>query len=296
MKVNIPTLAPASTGAHPILLVLALLTVDGLHFVFARALHDALPPLTSVFFVLAVATTQVAAFALTKGRLRLGTFTPHAPFFLAIGALIALSTTINYVAIGFIDPGTAALLSQMSVLFGLGFGLLWLRERLNRAQLLGAAICIVGVAIITFQPGDYFRLGSLLVVGSAFLYALHAAIVKRYGTGLDFVEFFTWRLISTTGFLLIAAGAQGALTWPAANAWPLLIAAGTVDVVISRSLYYLSLRRLKISVLALVLTLTPVVTIVWSFILFSMQPTAQQLIGGAAVLCGMLIVTTQRSL
>jgi drug/metabolite transporter (DMT)-like permease len=64
----------------------------------------------------------------------------------------------------------------MSVLFGLGFGLLWLRERLNRAQLLGAAICIVGVAIITFQPGDYFRLGSLLVVGSAFLYALHAAL------------------------------------------------------------------------------------------------------------------------
>ncbi|MCS6847916.1 MAG: DMT family transporter [Anaerolineae bacterium] len=295
MKANPPALAQASTDLPAFGLVLALLAVDGLHFVFARALHAVLPPLTSVLFVLAVATVQVSAFAAIKGKLNWQTFAHRAPFFLAIGALVAVSTTVNYIAIGFVDPGTAALLSQTSVLFGLGFGLLWLRERLTQAQLIGAAVCIAGVAIITFQPGDYFRLGSLMVVGSAFLYALHAAIVKRQGIGLDFVEFFAWRLISTTGFLLISAGLQGALAWPEASAWPLIIAAGTVDVVISRSLYYLSLRRLKISMLTLALTLTPVVTIAWSLVLFGAQPTAQQLIGGAAVLAGVLIVTTRRA-
>lgn len=294
MKANPPALAQASTDLSAFGLVLALLAVDGLHFVFARALHAVLPPLTSVLLVLAVATVQVSAFAAVKGKLNWQAFAHRAPFFLAVGALVAVSTTVNYIAIGFVDPGTAALLSQTSVLFGLGFGLLWLRERLTRAQLIGAVVCIAGVAIITFQPGDYFRLGSLMVIGSAFLYALHAAIVKRQGSGLDFVEFFVWRLISTTGFLLISAGLQGALVWPGADAWPLLIAAGTVDVVISRSLYYLSLRRLKISLLTLVLTLTPVVTIAWSLVLFGAQPTAQQLIGGAAVLAGMLIVTTRQ--
>ncbi|BCX03656.1 MAG: hypothetical protein KatS3mg053_1594 [Candidatus Roseilinea sp.] len=295
MKANPPALAQTSTDLSAFALVLALLAVDGLHFVFARALHAVLPPLTSVLFVLATATVQVSAFAVVKGKLKWQTFAHRAPFFLVIGALVAASTSVNYIAIGFVDPGTAALLSQTSVLFGLGFGLVWLRERLTRAQLIGAATCIAGVAVITFQPGDYFRLGSLMVVGSACLYALHAAIVKRQGAGLDFVEFFAWRLISTTGFLLISASLQGALVWPGADAWPLLIAAGTVDVVISRSLYYLSLRRLKISLLTLVLTLTPVVTIAWSLVLFGAQPTTQQLVGGAAVLAGVLIVTTRRT-
>jgi O-acetylserine/cysteine efflux transporter len=293
--VDAPVVVEASTSARVTLLVLALLLVDGLHFVFARALHGVLPPMTSILFVMGLATLEVAAFVIAKGRFRPETFRRQARFFLAIGALVALSSSINYIAIGFVDPGTASLLAQMSVLFGLAFGLLWLRERLTRAQLIGALVCIAGVAVITFQPGDYFRLGSLMVIGSAFLYALHAAIVKRYGGGTDFGEFFLWRLVSTTGFLLLLAGAQGALIWPGAEAWPIILVAGTVDVVISRSLYYLSLRQIKVSVLTLILTLSPVVAIVWSLILFGVQPTMQQLIGGAAVLAGVLIVTTRRA-
>lgn len=292
---TLTTSARAVTQTSPTLLVLALLLVDGLHFVFARALHDVLPPLTSVVFVMGVATAEVAAFAIATRRFRVQTFLRKAPFFLAIGALVALSTSINYIAVGFVDPGTAALLAQMSVVFGLGFGLLWLRERLTRQQFFGAALCILGVAVITFQPGDYFRLGALMIIGGTFLYALHMALVKRYGGGMDFVEFFLWRLMSTTACLVLLAGAQGALAWPSANAWPLLLITGTVDIVISRSLYYLSLRRLKMSVLTLVLTLTPVVTIVWSLALFGVQPTLQQVIGGAAVLIGVLIVTLRRT-
>ena len=52
------------------LLVLALLSIDGLHFVFARGLHDLLPPLTSVLFVMGIATVEVAAFAIATTRAR----------------------------------------------------------------------------------------------------------------------------------------------------------------------------------------------------------------------------------
>lgn len=286
--------AQGEAGLRATALVVALLAVDGLHFVFARALHDVLPPITSVLFVIGIAALEVAGYALATGRFRVRTFLGRAPFFLAIGALIASSTTINYIAVGYVDPGTASLLAQMGVVWGLAFGLIWLKEHLTRRQLAGAALCMLGVVIITFQPGDYFRLGSLLIVGSTFAYALHAALVKRHGGGIDFVEFFLWRLVSTVGFVLLFAGAQGALRWPSAEAWPLLIAAGTIDVVISRSLYYLSMRRLKLSLLTLVLTLTPVVTILWSMLLFQVAPTPQQIVGGVAVLAGVLIVTLRR--
>lgn len=82
MKIALPN---TSADAPALALVLALLAVDGLHFVFARALHGVLPPLTSVLFVLATATAQVSAFAAVKGKLNWRTFVHRAPFFLTIG-------------------------------------------------------------------------------------------------------------------------------------------------------------------------------------------------------------------
>lgn len=195
----------------------------------------------------------------------------------------------------FVAPGTASLLAESSILFGVGFGLLWLRERLTGGQALGAVAAILGVVVITFQSGEYLRLGSVLVIGSAFLYALHAAIVKRYGAEIDFVEFFAWRLLATTGFLLLSAAGQRRLAWPDGTAWLLIILAGTVDVVISRALYYAALRRLNISIHSLILTLSPVVAITWSLFLFGIRPTARELLGGLAVLAGVALVTFGRA-
>jgi drug/metabolite transporter (DMT)-like permease len=218
----------------------------------------------------------------------------HLWFFLAIGALTATSTSITFAAVAYIDPGTAALLNQTATLFGIGFGVFWLRDRLTRAQVVGAAVCLLGVGIITFQPGDYFRVGALMILFSSCSYALHAAIVKRYGADIMFIEFFLWRVTIMALFLLVAAVGLGQWQWPSAQAWAWLVVVGTVDIVISRGLYYLALRRLKVSMHALILTASPIVAMVWSFFLFGIQPTAYQLLGGAAVLTGIVIVTVSR--
>jgi drug/metabolite transporter (DMT)-like permease len=246
-------------------------------------------------YVLGIGTIEVGLFGLLRKHLRVGILHKHLWFFLIIGFLVAANTNINYEAVAFIDPGTASLLAKTSILFGLGFGLFWLREKLTLAQLAGALVAVAGVFVISFQPGDYMRLGSLLVVGSAWMYALHAAIVKRYGGGIEFLNFFFFRLLCTTGFLFLFALGRRALVWPSATAWWLLILVGTVNVVIGRTLYYVALRRFKMSVLSIVLTLTPVAATLWSLVLFDVVPTSQQLLGGSAVILGVLVVTVNRS-
>jgi O-acetylserine/cysteine efflux transporter len=275
------------------LLVMGLLMVDSLHFVFARLLLPHLPPVTSAFFVLLVATVEMGVVAGAQGRLRRPIPWRYGWFFVAVGFLVAASTTLNYTLVAYIDPGTASLLSKVSVLYGLVLGIVWLGDRLSRQQYVGAALAIIGVAVISFQPGDYFRLGSFMVLVSNFLYALHAALVKRYGGGMDFVDFFLYRLITTTGFLLLFNVTTGGITLPVGNVWLLLILVGTVDVMISRALYYLALRKLTMSMHTLVLTVSPVVAIVWSVFLFGVQPTGQQMLGGLAVLTGVVLVTYQ---
>ncbi len=277
------------------LVITILLLVDSLHFVFARLLLPYLPGGTSAFYVLAVATVEVALFLGLRRNIRLAVFRQNIAFFLTIGFLVATSTTFNYVAVGFIDPGTASLLAQTATLFALGFSIFWLGERLSGSEVIGALIALTGVFIISFQPGEYLRLGSLLVLSSAFMYALHAAIVKRHGGEMDFGNFFLFRVASVTAFLLLFTTARGQLIWPGREAWLFLLLAGTIDVVISRVLYYVALRRLKMSFHTIILTLSPVITVLWSLLLFGERPTPQSIVGGAAIILGVFIVTLSKT-
>jgi drug/metabolite transporter (DMT)-like permease len=74
-----------------------------------------------------------------------------------------------------------------------------------------------------------------------------------------------------------------------------LIITATFDVTISRALYYLTLRRLNLSVHAIILTLSPAAAILWTLLLFQQEPHSQQLIGGLAVILGVLIVSMSQA-
>lgn len=284
---------PITFGMSTAALFAALLVLDSLHFVFARALMPHLPFEMSSFLLLAIATVEVGVYQAVRGRVHMDVLWSHWRFFAAIGILVASSTVIDYAAVSFIDPGTASLLGKTSVLFSLLLGLFWLRERLTPVEIAGAFLALFGAFIIGFQPGDYLRFGSLMVLISTFLYALHTAIVKRHGERIDFGDFFLFRIGSIAFFLFLFVIARGQPVWPTPIAWVLVIVAGTVDVVISRSLFYLSLRRMRMSIHTVILTLSPVVTIVWALILFGDMPTRISLIGGAFVILGVFAVTTR---
>lgn len=268
-----------------------LLVLDSLHFVFARLLLPYLPPTSSSMYVMGIATVEIAFSLAIWDQIRLDVLRRHMWFFLSIGFLIAGSTVLTFIAVIFIDPGTASLVNKSSILFGVGFGLVWLRERLSGLEVVGAIIAIVGLLIVTFQPGDYFQLGSLIVLLAALMYALHAALVKRYSGQMSLIDFFLFRVACTTGFLFVLTIGRGELVWPGRQAWIVLFMAGTIDIVLSRLLYYLALRRLRLSLHSIILTMSPIVTIGWTLLLFSVSPTLQQLIGGMAILGGVLILT-----
>jgi drug/metabolite transporter (DMT)-like permease len=276
----------------------ALLIADSLHFVFGRSLAPYLPPTASSFYYMTLAFIQIAVFAAWRHQINGRVFRDNARFFITIGFLIAVATSTSYAAVVYIDPGTAALLARVGTIFSLAFGIFWLRERLTRGEQLGAVLAVFGVIIISFQPSfgsSGFWLGTLLVLISTFTYALHAAIVKREGGGIDFVNFFLFRMASSCFFLLIFTVARGELVWPSGReVWLILLLAATVNVTISRILYYLVLRRIDLSILTILLTLSPVITIFWSILLFDERPSLQGLIGGTAVIMGVIIVTVSK--
>jgi drug/metabolite transporter (DMT)-like permease len=278
---------------QPRSLIVGLLLVDSLYYIFARLLLPLLPPAAGAMYMMVVGTVQVAL--LMGGRVDWRVLWRHRWLFLTVGLLVGVNTNMGFVAVRYVDPGTASLLSRTSIVFGVALGVAWLGERLRPLEVVGAVIAVAGVAVISFQPGDYLRWGSLLVVASTALYALHSAVVKRFAGEIPFGEFMFFRVAAVAAVLAVLAVAQGAVVWPTAEAWGWVALAAAVNVVLSRGLYYLALRRLDMSFLAIVLTLTPVVTWLWSVLAFGGQPTATEIGGGLATLTGVLLVTASRA-
>jgi drug/metabolite transporter (DMT)-like permease len=292
---SLSTSAPAGLVSSTPAIIIGLLLTDSMHYVFARLLLPYLPPTSAAMYVLAISTLQVGLYLAATRTIRWELFRRHAGFFLTIGFLVASSTVLGYVAIAYIDPGTASLLGKTTTLFSLGLGLVWLGDRFSWVEWLGVGLAILGTFIISFQPGEFVLVGVLIILASTFLYALHAAIVKRHGQGFDMANFMLFRLGSTTACLMLFTAARIELVIPGWPAWLILLLTGTVDVTISRILYYLALRRLNLSVHAIVLTLSPIITIFISLLMFHIWPTNQQLIGGVAILVGVFIVSISQA-
>jgi drug/metabolite transporter (DMT)-like permease len=266
-------------------------------YIFARLLLPHLPATTSSFYTLVVGLVETAVFLALRRQIKWQVLREHLWFFLAVGFLVAAATAISFAAVAYIDPGSASLIAQTYTIFTLGLGLFWLRERLRPLQLIGAAVAIIGVFIISFQPGEVgslLRLGAFLVLISNLFYALHTAVVKRYGDDIEFGNFFLFRVAGTALFLLLFSLGRGELSWPDANVWLLLLLVGTFNITIGRILYYLALRRLKMSIHTILLTLSPALTILWSLALFGERPSLQGFVGGAVIIAGVLLVSTQR--
>ena len=280
---------PTPTDQLPLLAMVLLF--DSMHFIFARLLLTWISPDVSAMYVMAIAAVQVGVYGWWRGVLQPTVLRDHWRFFLIIGVLIGVSTHLGFVAVGYIDAGTASMLNKVATVFSVAFGLLWLRERFTRQQLLGTLVAIGGSIVIAYQPDTQLQWGALLIIVGSFCYSLHFAVVKRYGNEIDFLNFFLFRLLATAFVLFLSAAGRQVLAWPTPTAWLYLLLAGTVDVTISRTFYYVALRRLDMSLLAVITTLSPVAAIVWAVLLFGTMPTGQQLLGGLGVLIGVLIVT-----
>jgi drug/metabolite transporter (DMT)-like permease len=259
------------------------------YWIFTRALLPYLPPAASGFWMIGLGMLELAIIA--RGRIDWRVLVEHRWFFVTVGVLVGVNTNLGFLAMRYVEPGTASTLSRTSIVFGVALGVLWLGERLTRPQSAGAALAIAGALVVSFQPGDHLRAGSLIVIVATLLYALHTAVVKRWGGQMPFLEFFFFRLAATTTVLFMLGAAQGQLVWPGGTAWLILLLAATVNVVLSRGLYYLALRQLDMTVLTIALTLSPVVTWLWSIPLFGGRPTLTELVGGVMIVAGVIVVS-----
>jgi drug/metabolite transporter (DMT)-like permease len=216
---------------------------------------------------------------------------------LAVIALANYAFQVCYTySLFLVTPSVMTLVSQTQVLFGVLFALLFFRDERafvrNPVFLAGLLLAVAGVALVVTGGRSFgspeFGTGVLVVVGSAFSWALLGALLRKWvpevPSLLSLSSVFT---VVTPLFVLTYGLTHAGIPIPAAPAahWIIMLSSGLLAVGLGHFLFYRAVTVLGVSVATSINLLLPLLASIVSFVVYGETLTVLQL-GGAAVLLG----------
>lgn len=243
-----------------------------------------------------IATTLIFLWlALTSPRL-LRVHRADLPYFLILGmAGLASHQFLYYLALERTSVGFALLLAYTAPIFLMTYGLLSKTERMTAGKALAALSALGGCALMVFGQaggvGNASLIGGAFAIASAIMFAFYSVYSKRGLRHYDARTVLAYLFLSAAvGWLLF----RPPWTWPVMSydltIWSVLLYLSAVVTLLPFGMYLASLRHIEASRANLTSMIEPVMatSLAWLWLGERMQP--MQIAGGAAVLCGVLLL------
>jgi drug/metabolite transporter (DMT)-like permease len=281
----------------------ALATAGALTIAFSSILvkQAGVSPSTAAIFRCGYALPVLAPLAWREDR-RYGARRGRSRLLAALAGLFFAADLICWHhAIADVGAGLATVLANLQVAFVPLVAWAVLAEHPGRLILAVLPVVLGGVVLISgvLEDGAYGDApgrGALFGLATGLAYA-GFLLVLRAGSGdlrRPVGPLFDATAVATAAAILaglVIGDADLAPTWPA-HAWLVLLALSSQ--VLGWLLITTSLPRLPAALASMLLTIQPVGSVILAAILFGEAPTGLQVVGVAAVLCGLLALTTRR--
>ena len=216
------------------------------------------------------------------------------------GAFFAADLLLWHYAIEEVGAGLATVLGNTQVLIVGVLAWALFRERLDRSSLVAIPVAMVGIVLISGvledgAYGDNPALGALLGVLTGLAYSGFLLALRRSGDPRRVAGPLFEATLATTVFLVPAGLVLGDLDFaPSLGATGWLIVLALSSQVVGWLLISISLARLPTALTSVLLTLQPLLSVLFAAIIVDERPSALQLLGAAGILAGLVIASTGR--
>lgn len=182
--------------SRPFIVACLLLTLTSLfwsgNFVFARAMHAALPPMALSFGRWLIAFVLLAPFALPRAwRDRRLLWEQRGRLLLLAALGVAGFNSLVYTGVQFTTATNAVLLNSFIPILTVAFGALFFRQGLHGRQVAGLMLSFAGVLLI-ISRGEWARLagldlnrGDLIVFVAMVFWAVYTLAIKEVDSRID---------------------------------------------------------------------------------------------------------------
>ena len=208
-----------------------------------------------------------------------------------VGVFYFMGATAYFLSIQITDPSLVSFFGRMQTVYVVVFGLVLLKERLNRGEVVGMAVTMAGALIITYASSQQVFLAFLLALFGESLFNALGLVSSKVAIqrGVPNPALVFYRALIIFILMTVSAAVRGKLTTPSAAGvgWSVVAALG-------ESLAFLfinhALSMIEASKMAIIRNIQPIITVLLSLLILSMIPTPRQLLGGAISLVGVLVI------
>lgn len=258
--------------------------------VFAQHLVKSVPVkmLMLLWFVSAAAVSTVIVIIYQKLN-PLSYFKNNWKEGLILGFVNALASGLWFASISLIGASLTTFLLRFMTIFLIGFGILFLREKLGIREIIGAIIAIAGAFLINFETDNLLIFGTLIALLAAFIIAVQEFIGKIYVARIKPVVLASMRTTFTLPFLLVFAASTGSISTVSSGNLTLIIIGSTLSAAIGFIFWYKALETTDVSKAAIIRTLDPFIVLAYAFMIFRTTPKIPELIGGTLIVAGVIL-------
>lgn len=211
-------------------------------------------------------------------------------------SILALSTAAGgilwFYGISLTEPTRVAFISRFSTVFVILMGVIFLKERFTHIEVSGISLAVLGAFILTSSNGTASLTVTLIVLASAFFFALSSFLAKVFVKDIDSLTLAGGRTLYYLLFISIYTFSTGSFQIPPhPNAYLLAALGGFAGAFGAFILFYQSLELIQVSKSISVKTSEPFLTALFSFLIFSTLLDLNQIVGGILIVAGILVLT-----
>jgi drug/metabolite transporter (DMT)-like permease len=212
-----------------------------------------------------------------------------------IGVFLFLGYAFQTAGLQLTTASRAGFITGLSVLVVPLFAYLALRHRVGWGVISGIALAAVGMYLLSFDGPIALNLGDLLVLGCAIAFAAHIVSISVYAPRFDPISL----AIVQTGFVtalsaVTALAAERPIGIPSSAAWVGALYTGILGTAAVLGVQTSVQRYTTPSHAALIFSLEPVFAALFAYLLAGEILGPVGWIGGALILCGMLVAELKR--
>jgi drug/metabolite transporter (DMT)-like permease len=257
------------------------------------------PPLVIAFYRVSIASVLLLPAALAFKRREIVSLARNDLGLLMLGGFcLAIHFGSWITSLQYVPIATSLVLVNSHPVFVVVASYLFLDERPARRSLIGTAIGLGGMAIISVDALRNFRLelkGDALALLGALAVVGYFIVGRKARVRISLLGYVTHVYIVCSllllGWLLIAGNALGPYS---ATVWAYLAALAIVPTIIGHTLFNWAIKHVQATTISVAFLGEPVVASVLAFVFFAQRPPLATLIGGALILTGVYLTTSRR--
>lgn len=211
-----------------------------------------------------------------------------------IGLIGGISAIMWFFALKLVGSATMGFLMRFSTVFTVLIGVTYLKERLNKGEIYGAVMMVVGALVMTFNGSEHIIVGVILALILSAINSLEQLILKKYVKHIEPIAFNALRIVFT--FIVIAAYATSTMkvSLPSSKVLLQIFITAIISTVIGFIFYFKALEKADLSKVVLIRAMDPFVIFVFSLLFLGSIPTGYQLVGGIFIGVGAFFLVLAR--